>query len=78
MKKKPVKYVELNQEAVKYCFKQDYKIYPITTDNTNYKVQVEKDGHKRLFDEKYNPETIHKGVADMYNRIYNKHINKKQ
>lgn len=77
-KKKIVKQVLVNQDAMKYCFRNGYKIYPITTDNASYRIQVTKGNQIFTFEDMYNKNTIHKGISDVYDKIYNKHLKQKQ
>ncbi len=78
MKKRIVKQVLVNQDAMKFCFRNGYKIYPITTDNAVYKIQVTKGRQIFTFEDRYNNKTIHQGISDVYDKIYNKHLKQKQ
>lgn len=48
----PQKKTKFNEEALVYCFRNGYRFYPITKDNVNYKIVVEK-GLKRKETEIY-------------------------
>ncbi len=63
---------QLNQEAVKYCFKEGYKIYPITKDNVSYQIEISKAHQKAVLSEVYNDKDIHQAIADVYQRYYDK------
>lgn len=71
-KKKNSPFVTLSQEALKYCFKEGYKIYPVTSDNVNYQVEISKAHQRALLTEVYTSNTIHQAIADTYDRIYSK------
>jgi 2-phospho-L-lactate transferase/gluconeogenesis factor (CofD/UPF0052 family) len=73
-KKKDSPFVTLDQEALKYCFREGYKIYPITDDNTTYRVEVTRGNDRAIFKQVYNQRTIHQAIADVYLKIYNKHL----
>lgn len=75
-KKKRSLFVRLNQEALKYCFNEGYKIYPVTSDNVNYQVKVSKAHQRVLLAETYDGNKIHQAIADTYQRIYDKHNSK--
>ena len=65
----------LDQEAVKFCFRNGYKIYPIHKDYNMY-VMVEYGNKRKAFHVPYTPKTIHDGVIDMYHLIYDKQKDK--
>jgi 2-phospho-L-lactate transferase/gluconeogenesis factor (CofD/UPF0052 family) len=67
-------FVTLNQEALKYCFKEGYKIYPTTDDNATYKIEVTRGNDRAIFNQVYNQKDIHQAIADVYLKIYNKHL----
>lgn len=71
-RKKITPLVQLNQEALKYCFKEGYKIYPVTTDNNTYNIEINLGHQTAKLAENYSARTIHKGIAETYLRIYNK------
>jgi hypothetical protein len=69
MSKKPFNVHVQDEDSVVWCITNGYKIYPITTDNTSYRVCVEyKEPY--VFDDVYNKTTIHKAISDMYIRVY--------
>lgn len=61
----------INQEAVKFCFKNGYKIYPVI-DKFVYYVMVEYGSKRKRYHVTYTKTTIHKGIEDMYHLIYEK------
>lgn len=69
MKKNSIKV--LNQDAVKHCFSNGIKIYPI---HRNYKmyIAIERGLEYVEYKEPYSDKTIHNGIIDMYERIYKK------
>lgn len=67
-----VGYNILSQEAIKWCFKEGYKIYPVTKDNVVYQVEVCKAHQKALLTETHTKKSIHQAVADVYLMLYNK------
>ena len=71
-KKRKSPIVLLDQDALKYCFKEGYKIYPVTKDNVTYHVEMTLGHQKATLAEAYSMTSIHKGIADTYLRIYNK------
>ena len=73
-KNKENPFVELNQEAFIFCFKEGYKIYPITEDNANYQIEVKRGKDRAIFKEVYNSKNIHQAIADVYLKIYNRHL----
>lgn len=63
--------VSLNQEAVKFCFKNNFKIYPLVLGIGKFKVAISK-GTKEVFSEEiYSQKTIHQAIADTYLSVYN-------
>ena len=73
-KQKNNPFVILNQEALKYCFKEGYKIYPITDNNVHYRIEVSRGKDRAIFNQVYNQKKIHQAIADVYLKIYNKHL----
>lgn len=73
-KNKESPFIKLNQEALKYCFKEGYKIYPITDDNATYKIEVIRGNDRAIFNQVYNQKEIHQAIADVYLKIYNRHL----
>ena len=71
-KKKDSPFVTLNREALKYCFKEGYKIYPVTSDNVNYQIEISKAHQRALLTDVYTSKTIHQAIADTYDRVYSK------
>jgi len=71
-KQKSNLFVRLNQEALKYCFKEGYKIYPVTSDNVNYQIEISKAHQRALLTDTYTSKTIHQAIADTYDRVYSK------
>lgn len=72
-KQKSSPFVKLNLEALKYCFKEGYKIYPVTSDNVNYQIEISKAHQRALLTDIYTSKTIHQAIANTYDRIYSKH-----
>jgi len=66
----------LSQEAIKWCFKEGYRIYPVTKDNITYQVEVCKAHQKALLTETHSKKSINKAVADTYNLLYSKRKDK--
>jgi len=66
----------LSQDIIKWCFKEGYRIYPITKDNLTYQVEVCKAHQKALLTETHSKRTIHKAVEDVYIKLYNKQNSK--
>ena len=62
----------LNQEAVRYAFKEGYRIYPVTKDNVNYQIEVSKAHQKALLTKFYNKNNIHDGVIACYDMVFEK------
>lgn len=73
---KKKKIYNLNQEAVKYCFREGYKIYPITEDNVNYRIEISKAHQKAILEEVYSQKDIHQAISDVYQRYYDKRKDK--
>ena len=69
---KKKKIYKLNQEAVKYCFKEGYKIYPVTSDNVSYRVEVSKAHQIATIKDIYYQKDINQAIADTYEMIYTK------
>ena len=62
----------ISQEAIKWCFKEGYKIYPVTKDNLTYQVEVRKAHQTALLTDTYTPRTIDQAISDTYMMLYNK------
>lgn len=73
-KQKNNPFVRLDQDALKYCFKEGYKIYPITDDNATYRIEVKRGKDRAIFNQVYNQKEIHQAIADVYLKIYNRHL----
>lgn len=71
-KKRSSPKVTLNQEALKYCFKEGYKVYPITTNGVTFKVEMTLAHQKHTLPEEYKEAKIHQAIADTLEQIYNK------
>lgn len=56
--------------AVDFCFKNGYKIYPVTEDNNYYKVCVEINKKQHIFKNVYYKTKIDKAIEDTYFKIY--------
>ena len=63
-----------NYDAIRYCFKEGYKIYPFTTDNVVYFVSMEKGHQKATLTERYTMKDIDFGINEIYNKLYDKRI----
>ena len=61
-----------NYDAIRYCFKEGYKIYPSTTDNAVYFVTMEKGHQKATLTERYTLKDIDFGINEIYNKLYDK------
>ena len=77
-RKKTVKQVIVNQDAMKHCFREGYKIYPITKDNVTYQVEVTKGNQEFTYPDVYDRNKIHQAISDVYDKIYNRHLKQKQ
>ena len=64
------------QEAIKYCFKNNYRIYPTTTDNVTFKITMERGVKKATIKQIYTKRTIDKAVEKLYLRIHNESTKK--
>lgn len=62
----------LNTDIYVWCIRNGYRIYPITKDNVKFQVAVSKAHQNALLSTIYNEKTIHSGIIDCYNSIYNK------
>ena len=69
--------VVINVDALKWCFDNDYKIYPVTEDNQNYRLVVERGAQRKMGKRIYNWRQIDQAVWDLMEYLYNKHGNKK-
>jgi len=58
------------QEAVVWCIKNDYKIYPVTTDNSTYQVCVTRGSDKAIIKTIYKRSNIDKAISDVCVKIY--------
>ena len=54
----------------------DFYIYPVTKDNLNYNIVVEKGNKKAIIQEKYNKRSVQQGIAEVYLKLYKKHNTK--
>ena len=66
----------LNPDAVQWCIAIDFYIYPVTKDNLNYNIVVEKGNKKAIIQENYNKKSVQEGIADVYLKLYKKHNTK--
>jgi hypothetical protein len=64
--------IPLDYEALKFCHKKGYKVYPVTDDNIHYQVEVTLGTKKGRYKDIYTSVTIHKALAETYTKIYNK------
>ena len=69
--------VTINVDALQWCFRNDYKIYPVTEDNQNYRLMIERGAQKKMGQRIYNWRQIDQAVWDLMEYLYNKHGNKK-
>jgi hypothetical protein len=63
-----------NYDAIRYCFKEGYVIYPFTTDNVVYFIHMEKGHQKAALTERYTMKDIDFGINEIYNKLYDKRI----
>jgi hypothetical protein len=49
-------------DAVRYAFANDYRVYPVTEDNYNYRVVVERGSKKAVSSKIYTKNTIDKAI----------------
>lgn len=66
----------VRQKAIRWCFRNDFIIYPVTKDNVSYNVMIEKGLKKVIIEDIYSKITIHQGITDIYLRLYKKHNTK--
>ena len=64
------KSIYLNQEAFVWCHRNGYKIYPISNDGVNFKIEVSLAHQKFVFSDEYNNRTIHEGISKAYEKVY--------
>jgi hypothetical protein len=75
LKKKSSNVKVLNQDAVVFCFRNGYKIYPVI-DKGVYNVMVEYGSKRKKYHINYSQSSIHDGIIDMYDLIYEKQKHK--
>lgn len=63
--------VKLNQDALRFCHKEGYKIYPVTSDGVRFQVEMTLANQKATMEEVYTATTIHQAVCDLFEKIYN-------
>jgi hypothetical protein len=63
-------------KAAQWAIGNDYMIYPVTKDNINYNIVVEKGVKKVMIEQVYNKKSIHEGIADVHDKLYQKHNTK--
>tara|TARA_R100001086_G_C11843385_1_gene259618 strand:+ start:2375 stop:2590 length:216 start_codon:yes stop_codon:yes gene_type:complete len=63
----------LNPKAVQWCMANDFIIYPVTKDNQNYNIVIEKGNRKVVVSEVFNKKSVQEGIADVYLKLYEKH-----
>ncbi len=63
-------------KASQWAIANDFIIYPVTKDNINYNIIVEKGVKKVMIEQTYDKKSIHEGIADVYNKLYKKHNTK--
>lgn len=68
-KRKPINVV-LNQEAIKFCFREGYIIYPITKDGVNFQIQMNLAHQTAIIEDVHTSTTIHQAICDLYEKIY--------
>ena len=51
----------------------DFIIYPVTKDNQNYNIVIEKGNRKVVISEVFNKKSVQEGIADVYLKLYEKH-----
>tara|TARA_R110002020_G_scaffold75022_1_gene191310 strand:- start:434 stop:649 length:216 start_codon:yes stop_codon:yes gene_type:complete len=66
----------LRQKALRWCFKNDFVIYPVTKNNKDYNIVIEKGLKKVFIEDVYTKTTIHQGITDIYLKLYKKHNTK--
>jgi len=71
-RKKPL--VRLDQEAVKFVFKNDFIVYPLLVGSV-YQIIIQKGTKEVKSKETYSPTNIHQAIADTYSRIYKQYGN---
>lgn len=67
-KQKPI--VILNQEAVVYAFRNDFKVFPVVKSDGSLRIIIEKGVRSLETHEVYSQKTIHQAIANTYNKIY--------
>ena len=56
--------------AFVWCVRNGYKVFPVTNDNSSYKVCVLRGSDEFVFTDVYNKNTIWDGVYDVIMKIY--------
>ena len=69
-KKKWMNLYDINMDAFVWCIRNNFKVYPVTENNEDYKVVVEFEGGSHKFPQMYTKKTISRAVSDMYCKIY--------
>jgi hypothetical protein len=64
-----------NQDAIVFCHRNGYKIYPVIV-NGIYNVMVEIGSKRKKYHVNYSQSSIHDGIIDMYDLIYEKQKHK--
>lgn len=70
IKNKNRKSFTTNQEAIKFVFREGYKIFPITDDNQTYKIRMIKGHQQATLEETYTSRDIDWGISEIYRKLY--------
>ena len=69
-KKNTRPFVKLDYDALKFCHKEGYKIYPVTKDGVNFQIEMTLAHQKATLEEVYTQTAIHQALCDLYLKIY--------
>lgn len=67
---KNISFIRMNQEAMLYCFRNNFKVYPIKNKDSTYNISVEKGDKVLVSDSIYNEKDLQQAIWDTFEKIY--------
>lgn len=65
-------FIRMNQEAMLYCFRNNFKVYPRKNKDGTYNISVEKGDKVLVSDSIYNEKDLQQAIWDTFEKIYAK------
>jgi len=73
---KTSKFIKMNEEAMLYCFRNNFKVYPVLNKDGSYNISVEKGDKVIVSNSVYNESDIQQALWDTFIKIYDKQKSK--